>query len=322
MSESQIDHILTNNRELVSFLNHLCKKDDPLNLSSHDALVGKIKISKFKEKDDVDYTDTYEAFQPTKIIWNQNQEYQEMTANILGQLLSNYDQPEHLPALAEMSSKMIAMCAQKCFEVKQFKKSQKKQTPKFSKELQDAYQIHRKMCNKWRKAGRPEESDHQAKKAKLASQRNIQKIAREEEANKAKANHDDLMETHNKNISDVCKKVKKICGEQMRNTEISEVETFLGCYTGENVLEGFRSNTECLCNEKDDKNFSDDFLNRCIEDIRIINELSDEEELKIPPITLEKLQHIVHKKLKNNKACDIYHLTPEHLKHAGDDAAS
>ena len=88
----------------------------------------------------------------------------------------------------------------------------------------------------------------------------------------------------------------------------------------ENVLEGFRSNTEYLWNEKDDKNVSDYFLNRCIEDIRIINELSDEEELKIPQITLEKHQHIVHKKLKNNKACDIFHLTPEHLKHGGDDA--
>ena len=85
-------------------------------------------------------------------------------------------------------------------------------------------------------------------------------------------------------------------------------------------MEGFRANTEYLCNEKDDKNFHDDFLNRCIDDIRIINELSNEEEPKIPPITLETLQHIVHKKLKNNKACDIYHLTPEHFKHAGDEA--
>ena len=90
------------------------------------------------------------------------------------------------------------------------------------------------------------------KMAKLASQRNIQKISREEEAYKAKTNHEDLMETHKKNISDVCRKVKKISGDQMRSTDISEVKTFLGSYTCENVLEVFRANTEYLCNENDD----------------------------------------------------------------------
>ena len=191
---SQIDHILTNNTEIVSFLNHLCKKDDPINLSSHDALVGKVKIPKANEKDEVDYSDTYEKFQPKKIIWKENQGYKEMTAKILDQLLSTYDQPEHLPALAEMSSNMIAICADKCFVVKSTKNTQKKHTPKFSKEIQDAYQMHRKMCNEWRKAGRPEAADHPAKKAKLASQRNIQKKSRVEEATKAKTNHNDLME--------------------------------------------------------------------------------------------------------------------------------
>ena len=111
-----------------------------------------------------------------------------------------------------------------------------------------------------------------------------------------------------------------ISGANLKPTEISEIETFHGCYRGDNVLEVFRANTEHLCNEKDGKNYSDEFLNRCLEDLIIIDEISEDEELKIPPITLENLQEIVHKKLKNNKACDIYHLTPEHLKHAGDEA--
>ena len=128
------------------------------------------------------------------------------------------------------------------------------------------------------------------------------------------------MDTYDKSISDVCNKLKKISGANLKPTEISEIETFHGCYRGDNVLEGFRANTEHLCNEKDGKNYSDEFLNRCLEDLIIINEISEDEELKIPPITLENLQEIVHKKLKNNKACDIYHLTPEHLKHAGDEA--
>lgn len=92
-------------------------------------------------------------------------------------------------------------------------------------------------------------------------------------------------------------------------------------FKGENVLEGFRANTEYLCNEKpdnNDANFSDDFLERCKEDLTIINEISEFETLEIPPIDLIKIKEIVGKKLKRNKACDIYMLTPEHLKYAGD----
>ena len=51
--------------------------------------------------------------------------------------------------------------------------------------------------------------------------------------------------------------------------------------------------------------------------MHIISEISDFEGVKIPPIYPEALQDIVQKKLKKNKACDIYELTPEHLKYAG-----
>ena len=46
--------------------------------------------------------------------------------------------------------------------------------------------------------------------------------------------------------------------------------------------------------------------------------MSEYENLEIQPITIEKLKEIVNKKLKKNKACDLYHLTPEHLKYAGE----
>ena len=141
---------------------------------------------------------------------------------------------------------------------------------------------------------------------------------RDEESERAKPNHDDLMETYNKNISDVYKKLKKISGDKVNSIDIPEINTFLGCYTGSNVLEGFRVNTQILCNEKEGKNFSEEFLKRCNEDLIIINEIAKDEDLVIPPMTLEKIKEIVHKKLKKNKACDLYQITPEHLKHAGD----
>ena len=74
-----------------------------------------------------------------------------------------------------MSSNMIALCAKKCFETKKTKGTYKKATPRFSRELNDAYQDHKQTCNEWRKAGRPLSADHPAKQAKLISQRRIQK---------------------------------------------------------------------------------------------------------------------------------------------------
>ena len=59
-SESQIDHILTNNRELINLYQHLCKHDDETNLSSHDASIGSIKLEKITTIEEIDYSDTYE----------------------------------------------------------------------------------------------------------------------------------------------------------------------------------------------------------------------------------------------------------------------
>ena len=127
------------------------------------------------------------------------------------------------------------------------------------------------------------------------------------------------METHDQNISDLSSKLKKIRNEKSRISNIPEIETFQGVYKGDNVLEGFRANTEYLCNNTSNKKFSDEFLKRCEEDMMIINDVSKDDSLKVPPITLQKLKDIVKKKLKNNKACDMYKITAKHLKHAEDE---
>ena len=62
--------------------------------------------------------------------------------------------------------------------------------------VSNAYKNHLLICRAWRKAGRPNSNDNPAKHAKLESQRLLRKLLREEEANKAKAQHDDLIDTH------------------------------------------------------------------------------------------------------------------------------
>ena len=324
VSESQIDHILTNNPNAVTFLKQICKLDDPVNISSHDVILGNLKILKVNnEEEEIDYSNTYEEFIPTKIIWTENQEYQRITAEILNNLLETFDLPEHLPSLAEMSSNMIAICAEKYFENKHPRKAPKKarKTPFFSKIVHEAYLNHIKICKEWRLAGRPKDNTHHTKLAKLESQRRLQKLQRDEAFEKVKKQHGELMDTFSQNLSETCVKLKKIRGEKFKPNSIPELKTFLGQYNGDNVLEGFRANTEYLCNEKVDisgQEFSDKFLHQCTEDLIIINDIAENETLKIPPIKLENLREIVQKNLKRNKACDIYKLTPEHLKFAGD----
>ena len=106
---------------------------------------------------------------------------------------------------------MLVISAEQNFDISRPNLNKKKKlTPGFSKEHLDAYNQHEKICNEWRAAGRPQSNLHPAKNAKLKSQRNLQHIARQEESNKSLKLHEELMETHSKDISKVCTKLKKI----------------------------------------------------------------------------------------------------------------
>ena len=82
--------------------------------------------------------------------------------------------------------------------------------PKFSPEHIAAYAKHKQICKELRLAGRPSYSSHPAKIKKLSSQRYLQRIASEAESSRALQLQIELMETHRKDISKVCKKLKQI----------------------------------------------------------------------------------------------------------------
>ena len=56
-----------------------------------------------------------------------------------------------------------------------------------------------------------------------------------------------------------------------------------------------------------------------LDNIYIFKFLGDEP-VKIPPMTMTDLNHILSSKMKPGKACDIYQLTVEHLRHCGSEA--
>ena len=102
---------------------------------------------------------------------------------------------------------------------------------------------------------------------------------------------------------------------------ISFIETLNGTYRGDNILEGFCSNRETLCGEDSDIS-QHPFYRMCYEDNLIIFDIAEQEDIKIPKMTLGNLKDILFKKLRLNKACDIYKLTVEHLRFAGDETMS
>ena len=86
-SESQIDHIFIyipdKSSMNIKMKKHLCIKDEPSNLSSHDVIMGEISLPVHQEvSTSVDYSSSYSDFTVTKPKWNidgqeayQKQEY-------------------------------------------------------------------------------------------------------------------------------------------------------------------------------------------------------------------------------------------------------
>ena len=217
---------------------------------------------------------------------------------------------------------MLVIAAEQNFETSnpQIGQLKPKKRPYFSKEHKNAFEFHKKVCKEWRMAGRPSEKSHPAKQAKLASQRYLQKLTRESESFKAIQNHNLLMATYYDDIGEVCRKLNEIRGNDKKSINISSIETICGTFEGRNVLEGFRANTEALCNERHSEPETNPFYKMCALDNLIIFEMSTYENVRIPRMQLSDLKDILFKRLKLKKACDVYKLTVEHLRYCGDEA--
>ena len=329
-SESQIDHILysiPNSAANVSLQKHLCLLEHPHNLSSHDVLIGKLYFPRIEvHMTETDYSDTYSQFTVAKPIWDEAglDRYRDDTFHILKYLTEEFTEAEHIPILTELVAKGLTLSAENNFSTRAPKKNSSSQSkPKFSEAHRSAYLNHAKVCHEWRLNGRPSDPNHPAKKAKLESQRNLQRIARDEEKVKAKELDESLMNSYSMNINDLFKKLKAYRGEHSKNTtDIPFIETLNGTYSGSNVLEGFRSNTETLCSITSE-NHRSNFSKLCQIDNMVIIDLSKDDDINIiPDMSLYELKDIVFKRLKPNKACDIFKLTTEHLRYCGDDTLS
>ena len=117
---------------------HLCQLENSENLSSHDAIIGTISLpSTCKPSIEPDYSSTYTPFVKSKPVWSENGMigYQTESAEILRKLAEQFNQPEFIPLLSELFSKMLVLCAENNFEtIKPKMKTSKPKKPYFSPE--------------------------------------------------------------------------------------------------------------------------------------------------------------------------------------------
>ena len=139
----------------------------------------------------------------------------------------------------------------------------------------------------------------------MTSQRKLQTISRESESALAIRQHDQLMDTYYSDMSQVCAKLKKICGDKLKSMEIPFIETICGTYEGVNVLEGFRSTQKVV-------QWKVMWISRT-------KRILPNENVNIPHMQLSDIKDILFRRLKLNKACDIYKLTVEQLIYCGDE---
>ena len=128
------------------------------------------------------------------------------------------------------------------------------------------------------------------------------------------------MQANHQNKNEYFKLIQKMRKVQPKQ-QLTVLNTPTGTYYGSDTLEGFASDAEALGQfvGETSSDFDNEFYRLCIRDNRCIFEFKGEDIVKIPHMTLDDLEDIINKDMKLGKACDIYKLTVEHLRFAGNE---
>ena len=319
-SHSFIDTFATSKKLKTSPVAQFCTLDTPLNLSSHDPIKMSICLKKESTEMDNKYSSTYTDFDRKKIDWDKTklQKYQQLSASALSEAMSYWNTPESLPLLSCLLSRLLVQCATMTFTPKN---SRSHSSPnKQSLKVRQAQNLLKKHFKNWKQAGRPPSKKDPVRLLYTESRRHLQTTRRyEDNLRLIKQNHE-LMRSHQHNRNQVYASLKKARGDYSDNTT-SVLDTPVGSYHGQEVLEGFAADAEHLGKSNEDSfSFNRRFYNLCKLDNLYIFEFSNEEQPKIAPMSTDQLEHILQHKLKSGKACDIYHLTVEHVRHCGTEA--
>ena len=173
------------------------------------------------------------------------------------------------------------------------------------------------MFQKWKEAGKPLERTDTSRIAYLTARGDFQYVRRYEENLKSTCWNNDLM-VAGRSDKDRIYSMMKTIRKQTSTPQPLRLETPVGTYFGDDILEGFAADAEHLGRHRgESSSFDNNFYRLCKLDNYFIFDFKGTEQVKIPAMTMSNFEDIIHKKMKPGKACDLYHLTVEHIREAG-----
>ena len=318
-SESCIDYFLTTNCPMKD-LRQLCTLDSPTNLSSHDPILSTIQAQVSVSTAPSLYSATYTTYLPRKVVWNASRlsTYQELSDNALSKACNFWNSPEFIPFLCTLLPKLLVQSAELAMETrspdpatKGYRKSAK--IDNLERRLDKAFR-------KWNSRGRQKSKVDPFHLSYLKAKSDFQQARRRHDYLKNVKINNDLMSSYKYNRNNIYSRMKKLRGQQCFSAPVC-LETPVGNYSGNDVLEGFAADAEYLARHRGEPEvYDNDFYRLCKLDNAFIFEFKGEEEIKIPTMSRARFEEIINSEMKRGKACDIYHLTVEHIQFCGDKA--
>ena len=315
-SESYIDLFVASKGINLESPSQHCTLENPLNLSSHDPIITSLHVHLEKHDNLSKFSKTYSDLKRQKIVWDTTklQRYQQLSAKALNDVMAYWDTPETIPLLSSLVSKLLVQCATLVFDSKS--SVSRNQSHQQSLKIRQAQNSVKSSFQCWKRSGKPASKSNPTRLAYTAARARLQILQRYEDNLHLIRQNNHLMYSHTKNRNQVYAYMKKVRGAHS-DTTTSTLHTPVGSFHGEDVLEGFAADAEHLGKlNENSKCFDRGFYNLCKLDNLYIFELT-EEQPKIAPMSISQLNHILFSKMKPGKACDIYHLTVEHLRHCG-----
>ena len=320
LSESFLDIFAASSCLLFKNIHQYCTLEDSMNLSSHDPIVSGTSIALEISDKSSKYSNTYTEFKRKKIIWDRAKfpEYEELASRALSDALSYWKTPESLPHLSSLVSRLLVTCASLVFDSRS--SNHPCSVKKSPLTIRQANNVMKKAFKAWKKAGKPSSKSDPTRTEYCQARSRLQFLRRHVEHLSNIKDNNYLMHLNHSNKSMIFKFMKKKLGNNP-NTMPNVLHTPVGTYSNDDVLEGFAADTEHLgkSNENNEQ-FDQRFYRLCKLDNLYIFEFLSNEPLQIPPMTLKDLNHILHTKMKPGKACDVYQVTVEHLRHCGEQA--
>ena len=321
-SSSCIDYFLITTKSacMIDSISLQCNQEYPQNLSSHDPVIAALLVPSTAQtcKQGL-YEHTYSDFEQRKIVWDIDRvpEYQALANKALSEYDALFAPLDCIPLKCKLYSELLVKAAEICFDTLPNKPARK---DKHSPHLHQAWQ-HLQRCYKiWKNNGNPRQSDNNLFVLYAAARSKFQQARRYDNNLKSIRFNNKLMHTHRADRNKHFKLLKNLRRCPPKQC-ISTLYTPAGEYHGGDILEGFARDAERLGEfVGESSEYDNDFYKLCVKDNSYIFEIKSENCLKIPLMKYADLEKIIGKDMKKGKACDIYRLTAEHLKHAGTEA--